>query len=126
LAELNANSIEPDRPDDCWPGEKSDFQAFAAGLLALALALIPPGLLWINYDEGPRGAWNFVDARQWVGFAWFAQASVLLLIPVLLLIRIGRERARSRIASLPAMLALAFALMMIPGAAIQILWWISA
>jgi len=104
---------------------RSNLAAVAYGFAALALACVPPLCLLSGLDEGPRGAWAFADAKNWVGLARFCLASLIGLAPVFFLIRLGRDRARHPLAALPAVLALVLAMPMIPGAVIQVVWWIA-
>ena len=108
----------PDRP-------RSDVEAVAYGVAAMILACVPPAFFLAGLDDGPRGAWAFADARRWVGLANFCFASLIGVVPVLLLARLGRDRARRPLAALPAVIALFLAMPMIPGAVMQVLWWVA-
>ena len=105
-----------DRPRD-------DRVAMGYGVAALLVACVPIGFFVSGLDEGPRGAWAFADAKQWVGLARFALASLIGIAPVFWLVKQGRDRAEHALAALPAVLALFLAMPMIPGAVIQLLWW---
>ena len=114
---------DPIATDD-EPG-RSDLAAVGLGLIAMALACVPPALFYLAGDDGPRGAWTFADARRWIGLSRFAIASVVGLGPVLGLARLAGLRARRWAATIPAAIATVMAMPMIPGAVIQISWWIA-
>lgn len=104
---------------------RDDLVAAALGLLALAIACVPPALFALAPDDGRRGAWMFADARNWTALRWFGLASLVLVGPALVLARRALDRARRWPAKVPAALATVAALPMIPGAVMQIAWWTS-
>lgn len=118
-----SDNITDSEPDLESP--RSDAAAVAYGLAAMVLACVPVGFFVAGLDEGPRGAWAFADAKNWVGLAHFCLASLIGIAPVLLLARLGRDRARHPLAALPAVIALFMAMPMIPGAVMQVLWWVA-
>ena len=107
------------------PGRHDELVAAALGLLALAIACVPPALFALTPDDGARGAWMFADAQKWIGLRWFALSSVIGVIPALLLARLSLDRARRWPAKVPAAVAIVAALPMIPGALMQVVWWTS-
>ena len=103
----------------------SDLSAVVYGLAAIVLACVPVAFFVSGLDDGPRGAWVFADAKSWVGLARYCLASLVGVVPVFLLARLGRDRARRPLAALPATIALFLAMPMIPAAVIQVLWWVA-
>jgi hypothetical protein len=104
---------------------REEFVAAGLGLLAMAIACVPPALFVLAPDDGRRGAWMFADARNWTALRWFGLASIVGLGPVYVLARMARDRARRWPARLIAGFAIALGLPMIPGAVMQIAWWTS-
>ena len=86
--------------------------------------MIPSYFLLAGFDDGPQGRWGFADLKNWSGLARFALGSLIVLAPVLYLAKLGQLRARHTLAALPAILAMLIAMLLIPGAVIQLIWWI--
>ncbi len=104
---------------------RDDLAAAGLGLLALAMACVPPALFVLAPDDGRRGAWMFADARNWTALRWFGLASAVGLGPVYVLARMARDRAHRWPTRLIVALAIILGLPMIPGAVMQIAWWTS-
>jgi hypothetical protein len=107
------------------PDHRDDRVAAALGLLALAIACAPMALFLLAPDDGAPGGGMLAGARGWTALRWFALASLVGLGPAALLARRSLDRARRWPAKVPAALALAAAVPMVPGAMIQIAWWTS-
>ena len=107
------------------PDRRDDLIAAALGLLALAIASAPLALFLLAPDDGAPGGGMLAAARSWTALRRFALASLVGLGPATFLARRALDRARRWPAKVPAALALAAAVPMVPGAMIQIAWWTS-
>jgi hypothetical protein len=111
--------------DEPEPDGRDDLAAAALGLLALAVAVAPMALFALGPDDGRRGAWGLDEARNWTALRWYATASLVGLAPALGLARLALDRARRWPAKVPAALAVAATIGLVPGAMIRIAWWTS-